>query len=191
MSVAGQARRKTDTTVPRMLLTRKEATMIAIANFIGLPLLFFSSVLIASSLIPHWMRTLSLGNPLEWSVRAARELVLLGSTDWGEIGLYLALLLDLCLEVLGTTVTHRWPPFTTAMSSLTPSIACSGAAGVACRISFRPTSATMPAPANRTADTMRADEIRQLVAYLNSFDETGMDQGVAIPSGFNLCPTPP
>ena len=74
------------------LLTRQEATMIAIANFIGLPLLFFSSVLIASSLIPHWMRTLSLGNPLEWSVRAARELVLLGSTDWGEIGLYLALL---------------------------------------------------------------------------------------------------
>ena len=40
------------------LLTRQEATMIAIANFIGLPLLFFSSILIASSLIPGWMRTL-------------------------------------------------------------------------------------------------------------------------------------
>jgi ABC-2 type transport system permease protein len=75
------------------LLTRQEATMIAVANFIGLPLLFFSSILIASSLIPDWMRTLSLGNPVEWSVRAAREIVLIGSTEWGDISLYLALLI--------------------------------------------------------------------------------------------------
>jgi ABC-2 type transport system permease protein len=74
------------------LLTRQEATMIAVANFIGLPLLFFSSVLIASTLIPEWMRTLSLGNPVEWSVRAARELVLIGSTEWGDVALYLLLL---------------------------------------------------------------------------------------------------
>ena len=38
------------------LRTRQEATMIAVANFIGLPLLFFSSILIAASLIPDWMR---------------------------------------------------------------------------------------------------------------------------------------
>ena len=58
------------------LLTRKEATMIAVANFIGLPLLFFSSILIARALIPGWMRDLSLANPVEWAVRAAREPVL-------------------------------------------------------------------------------------------------------------------
>ena len=34
-----------------------------------------------------------------------------------------------------------WSPFTVAMSSLTPSIACSGAGGVACRTLFLPTSA--------------------------------------------------
>lgn len=73
------------------LLTRQEATMIAVANFIGLPLLFFSSILIASSLIPSWMRALSLANPVEWAVRASRAQVLPG-TDWGRIGLYLALL---------------------------------------------------------------------------------------------------
>ena len=73
------------------LLTRQEATMIAIANFIGLPLLFFSSILIARNLIPAWMRTLSLANPVEWAVRASRGQVLPG-TDWGKIGLYLVLL---------------------------------------------------------------------------------------------------
>lgn len=74
------------------LLTRKEATMIAVANFIGLPLLFFSSILIARALIPSWMRGLSLANPVEWAVRAAREPVL-PDTAWNEIGLFLALLL--------------------------------------------------------------------------------------------------
>ena len=66
--------------------------MIAVANFIGLPLLFFSSILIASALIPGWMRDLSLANPVEWAARAAREPVLPG-TDWGDVGIYLVLLL--------------------------------------------------------------------------------------------------
>ena len=73
------------------LLTREEASMIAVANFIGLPLLFFSSILIAASLIPNWMEALSLGNPVEWAVRASRGQALPG-TDWGSIGLYLLLL---------------------------------------------------------------------------------------------------
>jgi len=74
------------------LLTRKEATMIGVANFIGLPLLFFSSILIAQALIPKWMQDLSLANPVEWAVRAAREPVL-PDTAWGDIGLFLTLLL--------------------------------------------------------------------------------------------------
>ena len=73
------------------LLTRQEATMIAVANFIGLPLLFFSSILIAASLIPGWMETLSLANPVEWAVRASRGQAL-PDTNWGNIGLYLGLL---------------------------------------------------------------------------------------------------
>ena len=52
------------------LRTRQEATMIAVAQFIGLPLLFFSSLLIARSLIPSWMQDLSLLNPVEWAVRS-------------------------------------------------------------------------------------------------------------------------
>ena len=40
-------------------LTRKEATMIAIANFIGLPLFFLSSTLISLKQMPEWMQELS------------------------------------------------------------------------------------------------------------------------------------
>ena len=73
------------------LRTRQEATMIAVAQFIGLPLLFFSSLLIARALIPSWMQDLSLLNPVEWAVRSARGEALPG-TDWGEMGAFLLLL---------------------------------------------------------------------------------------------------
>jgi len=86
------------------LLTRREESMIAVANFISLPLLFFSSILIAKSLIPSWMRSLSLVNPVEWSVRAARGQVL-PHTDWAAIGSYLVLL---ALFTLGTGAFATW-----------------------------------------------------------------------------------
>jgi ABC-2 type transport system permease protein len=74
------------------LLTRQEASMIAIAQFISLPLLFISSLLIAKELIPGWMQDLSLLNPVEWATRAARGEALPGA-DWDEIGTFLILLL--------------------------------------------------------------------------------------------------
>ena len=41
------------------LLTRREATMIAVANFIGLPLLFLSTTMIARAQMPGWMQTVA------------------------------------------------------------------------------------------------------------------------------------
>ena len=76
------------------LLTRREATMIAVANFIGLPLLFLSSTLLARAQMPHWIRVASRFNPVDWGVKAARDVVLPG-TDWGAVGWYLLLLLAL------------------------------------------------------------------------------------------------
>lgn len=73
------------------LRTRQGASMIAVTQFISLPLLFFSSLLIARDLISSWMRSLSLLNPVEWAVRAARGEALPG-TDWGEMGLFVLLL---------------------------------------------------------------------------------------------------
>lgn len=76
------------------LLVRRESTVIAVANFISLPLLFLSSTLLAQSQMPHWMRTLSDFNPVNWGVRAARDVVLPG-TDWGSVGAHLGYLVAL------------------------------------------------------------------------------------------------
>jgi ABC-2 type transport system permease protein len=83
------------------LLTRREATMIAVANFIGLPLLFLSTTMIARSQMPHWMQETARFNPVDWGVRAAREVVLPG-TAWSTVGWYLLFLLLL------TVLTTAW-----------------------------------------------------------------------------------
>ena len=62
------------------LLVRRESTVIALANFLSLPLLFLSSTLLAQRQMPHWMRVLSDFNPVNWGVRAARAVVLPGPT---------------------------------------------------------------------------------------------------------------
>ena len=76
------------------LLTRREATMIAVANFIGLPLLFLSTTMIAKAQMPGWMQAVARFNPVDWGVRAAREVVLPG-TSWSTVGWHLLFLLGL------------------------------------------------------------------------------------------------
>jgi ABC-2 type transport system permease protein len=87
------------------LLTRREATMIAVANFIGLPLLFLSTTMIARAQMPGWMQTAARFNPVDWGVRAAREVVLPG-TSWTVVGWHLLFLLVL------TAVTTAWATWT-------------------------------------------------------------------------------
>jgi ABC-2 type transport system permease protein len=74
------------------LLVRKPATMIATANFIGLPLMFLSAILLPATSMPHWIRLASRFNPVNWGVLASRDAVLTGG-HWGTSGGYLALLL--------------------------------------------------------------------------------------------------
>jgi ABC-2 type transport system permease protein len=80
------------------LLTRKEATMIAVANFIGLPLLFLSSTLIAIDQIPRWIQETARYNPVNWGVDAARQVVL-PATDWTSVGEHIGLLFGLTLAM--------------------------------------------------------------------------------------------
>ena len=87
------------------LLTRREATMIAVANFIGLPLLFLSTTMIARTQMPHWMQSVASFNPVDWGVRAAREVVLPG-TAWSTVG-WLPGLLLLALSAV-TTAWATW-----------------------------------------------------------------------------------
>jgi ABC-2 type transport system permease protein len=89
------------------LLTRREATMIAVANFIGLPLLFLSTTMIARAQMPGWMQAAARFNPVDWGVRASREVVLPG-TAWGTVGSHLLYLLGLsALTAAWATRTFR------------------------------------------------------------------------------------
>jgi ABC-2 type transport system permease protein len=63
--------------------------------------LFLSTTMIALKQMPHWMQVAARFNPVDWGVRAAREVVLPG-TDWSSVGWHLLLLLAL------TVVTAAW-----------------------------------------------------------------------------------
>jgi ABC-2 type transport system permease protein len=76
------------------LLVRNEATMIAAANFVGLPLVFLSATLIQKSVMPDWMSSLSRFNPVNWGVEATRDVVVVGGR-WSDVGIYTLLLLGL------------------------------------------------------------------------------------------------
>ena len=76
------------------LLVRREATMIAAANFVGLPLMFLSSILIQQRVMPDWMSEVSRYNPVNWGVRAARDAVVVGG-NWDDVGVYTLLLIAL------------------------------------------------------------------------------------------------
>jgi ABC-2 type transport system permease protein len=74
------------------LLVRKEASMIAAANFVGLPLMFLSAILIPQRQMPDWIAELSRYNPVNWGVQGARNAIVVGG-HWGPTGGYLLLLL--------------------------------------------------------------------------------------------------
>jgi ABC-2 type transport system permease protein len=86
------------------LLVRREATMIASANFIGLPLMFLSSILITQRVMPDWMQTVSRFNPVNWGVQAGRHAVVAGS-GWETVGVFLLLL---CGAVVVTSSFATW-----------------------------------------------------------------------------------
>lgn len=71
------------------LLTRTQRTMVSVVNFISLPLVFMSSMMIARELMPWWMRTASYYNPVDWAVTASRAAFSgqLGPELWRPMGL--------------------------------------------------------------------------------------------------------
>jgi ABC-2 type transport system permease protein len=73
------------------LLMRRESSMIAAANFVGMPLMFLSSILVTVTLMPGWIRTIARFNPVNWGAGAMRSAVLTGG-DWGPTFIYLGLL---------------------------------------------------------------------------------------------------
>jgi ABC-2 type transport system permease protein len=66
------------------LLSRREETMIAVSNFVLLPLTFLSSIFMAQALMPQWMQDVAQYNPVNWAVQAGRA-ALVANPDWGIV----------------------------------------------------------------------------------------------------------
>lgn len=66
------------------LLSRREETMIAVSNFVLLPMTFLSSVFMAQALMPQWMQDVAQYNPVNWAVQAGRE-ALAANGDWSIV----------------------------------------------------------------------------------------------------------
>jgi ABC-2 type transport system permease protein len=77
------------------LYVRKEETLIALMQFLLLPLTFLSGAFMQLSLVPGWIRHVADFNPLNWAVEGGRSAAL-EHTDWGFVasrtGFLLALL---------------------------------------------------------------------------------------------------
>jgi ABC-2 type transport system permease protein len=70
------------------LIIRRTESVIGASNFVLLPLTFLSPVFMATNLMPPWIRTVSLANPVAWSVDAARS-ALSVQPAWGFIAVRL------------------------------------------------------------------------------------------------------
>ena len=66
------------------LLARREETLIAIINFVLLPLTFLSSAFLQVSLAPGWIQTGAKYNPVDWAVQLSRS-ALSSNPDWSLI----------------------------------------------------------------------------------------------------------
>jgi ABC-2 type transport system permease protein len=73
------------------LLARREETLIALMQFLMLPLSFLSTTFMEEDLMPSWMQTAADFNPVNWAVEAGRQ-ALTASPDWGSIAGYAGLL---------------------------------------------------------------------------------------------------
>jgi ABC-2 type transport system permease protein len=73
------------------LLARREETLIALMQFLMLPLSFLSTTFMEEDLMPSWMQTAADFNPVNWAVEGGRQ-ALTASPDWGSIAGYAGLL---------------------------------------------------------------------------------------------------
>ena len=76
--------------------------MIAVSNFVLLPLTFLSSVFMAQALMPGWMQSVARYNPVNWAVEAGRAGLAAGP-DWGLVFTRMGWL------ALFTSSAHGWP----------------------------------------------------------------------------------
>jgi ABC-2 type transport system permease protein len=99
------------------LVTHRSDATALISNFITLPLLFLSSSFLPAALLPPWIQTISVFNPVTYGVTAIRVLMLDGWV-WTTIGPAVGVLLvfDLILGSIAVVLLRRATDSETTLS---------------------------------------------------------------------------
>jgi ABC-2 type transport system permease protein len=71
---------------------RTISALVTAVQFLILPLTFMSSSYMQLNLAPGWIRTIARGNPVDWTVSAARNALVATDPDWSLVGRHLAYL---------------------------------------------------------------------------------------------------
>lgn len=74
-----------------VIATRSQTALVVIANLLSLPLMFLSSAMMPAELVPDWVQTAMMFNPVNYAVEAVRPLFVSGY-DWGAMGMGLLVL---------------------------------------------------------------------------------------------------
>lgn len=75
------------------LVFRRQESMVAVGQFVVLPLMFTSVMLTSSAQMPAWMQRVASMNPVNWAVAAARSAML--GAEWASVVVHLAALVAL------------------------------------------------------------------------------------------------
>ena len=85
------------------LRTKSAETVFGLGGLLTFPLLFMSSALVPTSLMPTWMQYVSDVNPITYAVNAVRALMLTGF-DWGTILEAFGVIALIAVVTLGATL---------------------------------------------------------------------------------------
>lgn len=75
------------------LIIRKEESLIAMMQFLLLPLTFMAAAFIPLDLAPDWIGSVAKFNPVNWGIEAGRSAAMDASPDWGLIASRVGLLI--------------------------------------------------------------------------------------------------
>jgi ABC-2 type transport system permease protein len=78
------------------LVVHQQEALIAVAQFLVLPLAFLSSIMMAPAVMPDWVARVARFNPVDWAAVASRE-ALAANPDWGIVLDRMALLSALAI----------------------------------------------------------------------------------------------
>lgn len=85
------------------LRTKSAETVFGLGGLLTFPLLFMSTALVPTALMPGWMQTVSSFNPISYAVNAVRALTLTGF-DWGSVLEALGIIGLIAVVTLGATL---------------------------------------------------------------------------------------